>query len=77
MLEKATLRILLLDDEPFMLKLLGHVQPILGRSCDNGRAALADAGSACKDGCCSDGAHWHNMQNAPTTAPTSINYAYP
>ncbi|CAN5467572.1 EAL domain-containing response regulator [soil metagenome] len=47
---KATLKILVLDDEPFMLKLLAHMLVKLGFSsvttCDNGRAALewVDAG---------------------------------
>ena len=53
MVEKATLRILMLDDDSFMLKLLGHVLANLGftqvTSCDSGRAALADAGPTCKD----------------------------
>lgn len=44
MIEKSTVRILLLDDEPFMLKLLGHMLANLGFtqviSCNSGRAAL-------------------------------------
>ena len=53
MVEKSTVRIMVLDDEPFMLKLLGRVLANLGftqvTSCASGRAALADAGPACKD----------------------------
>jgi len=45
MVEKSTLKILMLDDESFMRKLLGHVLANLGftqvASCDGGRAALA------------------------------------
>src|SRR5680860_952497 len=44
MVEKSTLRILVLDDESFMLKLLGHMLANLGfaqvASCDSGCAAL-------------------------------------
>ncbi|TAN72785.1 MAG: EAL domain-containing protein [Gallionella sp.] len=44
MIEKSAIRILVLDDEPFMLKLLGHILLNLGfapaTTCDNGRAAL-------------------------------------
>lgn len=44
MVEKYAIRILMLDDEPFMLKLLGRMLANLGftqvTSCDNGRAAL-------------------------------------
>jgi EAL domain-containing protein (putative c-di-GMP-specific phosphodiesterase class I)/FixJ family two-component response regulator len=44
MVDKSALRILVLDDEPFMLKLLGRVLANLGFSqvttCDSGRAAL-------------------------------------
>lgn len=44
MTNKTTIRILVLDDEPFMLKLLGQMLASLGYSsvmlCDNGRAAL-------------------------------------
>jgi len=44
MVEKSTVRILMLDDEPFMLKLLGHMLVNLGftqlTSCDSGCAAL-------------------------------------
>ena len=45
MVEKSTLRIMVLDDEPFMLKLMGRLLANLGftqvTSCDSGRAALA------------------------------------
>nr|MDP2192080.1 EAL domain-containing response regulator [Rhodoferax sp.] len=45
MVEKYTVRIMVLDDESFMLKLLGHMLANLGftqvTSCDSGRAALA------------------------------------
>lgn len=44
MLDKSTLNILVLDDEPFMLKLLAHMLANQGftlvTTCDNGRAAL-------------------------------------
>jgi len=44
MLDKSTLNILVLDDEPFMLKLLAHILDNQGftlvTTCDNGRAAL-------------------------------------
>lgn len=44
MVDKSALRILVLDDEPFMLKLLGHMLARLGfsqvKTCDNGRDAL-------------------------------------
>jgi EAL domain-containing protein (putative c-di-GMP-specific phosphodiesterase class I)/FixJ family two-component response regulator len=44
MVEKSAIRVLLLDDELFMLKLLGRMLANLGftqvTSCDNGRAAL-------------------------------------
>ena len=44
MIEKSAMRILVLDDEPFMLKLLGHMLANLGFSqlitCDSGRCAL-------------------------------------
>ncbi|HET7060609.1 MAG TPA: EAL domain-containing response regulator [Nitrosospira sp.] len=43
--EKSEVRILVLDDEPFMLKLLGHMLSNLGYTsvtlCENGRNALA------------------------------------
>lgn len=43
-MEKSTVRILVLDDEPFMLKLLAHMLANLGftqvTTCDSGRAAL-------------------------------------
>ena len=43
-MNKSTIRILVLDDEPFMLKLLGHMLANLGftsvTTCDNGAAAL-------------------------------------
>lgn len=49
MIEKSTVRILMLDDESFMLKLLGHVLANLGFTqvtrCDSGRAALASLDS--------------------------------
>lgn len=45
MVEKSTLRIMVLDDESFMLKLIGRLLANLGftqvTSCDSGRAALA------------------------------------
>ena len=45
MVEKSTVRILMLDDEPFMLKLIGRMLANLGFTqvtcCDSGRAALA------------------------------------
>ncbi|HJV93063.1 MAG TPA: response regulator, partial [Azonexus sp.] len=45
MMDKSTIRILVLDDEPFMLKLLAHTLAGLGFSqvstCDSGHAALA------------------------------------
>lgn len=45
MAEKSTVRILVLDDEPFMLKLLSHMLANLGFTlvtvCDSGQAALA------------------------------------
>ena len=44
MVDKSTIRILVLDDEPFMLKLLGRMLDNLGftqvTTCDSGRAAL-------------------------------------
>jgi len=44
MVDKSTIRILVLDDEPFMLKLLGRMLANLGftqvTACDSGRAAL-------------------------------------
>ena len=44
MTEKPAFKILVLDDEPFMLKLLGRILENLGFSsvatCDNGYAAL-------------------------------------
>ena len=44
MVDKSTIRILVLDDEPFMLKLLGRMLENLGftqvTTCDSGRAAL-------------------------------------
>jgi EAL domain-containing protein (putative c-di-GMP-specific phosphodiesterase class I)/CheY-like chemotaxis protein len=50
--DKSSIRVLILDDEPFMLKLLGHVLSNLGYTsvtlCDNGRDALeriAETGS--------------------------------
>jgi EAL domain-containing protein (putative c-di-GMP-specific phosphodiesterase class I) len=55
MIEKSTLRILALDDEPLMLKLLDRVLANLGftsvATCDNGRAALerVDSPDACPD----------------------------
>jgi len=44
MAENSAIRVLVLDDEPFMLKLLGHVLADLGfiqvTACDSGRSAL-------------------------------------
>ena len=52
MVEKTTARILILDDEPFMLKLLGRMLANLGFTqvtcCDSGRAALASLDSSNK-----------------------------
>jgi len=43
-MDRSTIRILLLDDEPFMLKLLAQMLAMLGftqvTSCDSGRGAL-------------------------------------
>jgi len=45
MMDKSTIRILVLDDEPFMLKLLARMLSLQGfplvTTCDNGHAALA------------------------------------
>ena len=52
MVEKSTVRILMLDDEPFMLKLIGRLLANLGFTqvtrCDSGRAALASLDSSNK-----------------------------
>ena len=52
MVEKSTVRILILDDEPFMLKLIGRLLANLGFTqvtrCDSGRAALASLDSSNK-----------------------------
>lgn len=49
MMDKSTIRILVLDDEPFMLKLLGHLLATQGftlvTTCESGHAALASIDS--------------------------------